>query len=36
MAHLARYLFGGHTGDVLGATQQIIELTVLIAVVAGR
>jgi adenosylcobinamide-GDP ribazoletransferase len=36
VALLARHLFGGHTGDVLGAAQQITELAVLIAVVAVR
>ncbi|MSP82856.1 MAG: adenosylcobinamide-GDP ribazoletransferase [Alphaproteobacteria bacterium] len=34
IAHLARRLLGGHTGDVLGAVQQISELVFLMAVSA--
>jgi cobalamin synthase len=33
MAALARERFGGYTGDVLGATQQVAEIAAL-AVVA--
>jgi adenosylcobinamide-GDP ribazoletransferase len=31
---IARAKIGGQTGDVLGATQQIAELAVLVAIVA--
>jgi len=31
---IARSKIGGQTGDVLGSTQQVTELAILIAVVA--
>jgi adenosylcobinamide-GDP ribazoletransferase len=34
MARLAHRQIGGYTGDVLGATQQVAETAMLIAVVA--
>ncbi len=34
MARLAQKHLGGHTGDVLGATQQVAEVAVLLAIVA--
>ncbi len=35
MAWLARRQIGGHTGDVLGATQQVAEVAVLAAAAAA-
>ncbi|MGH7185044.1 MAG: adenosylcobinamide-GDP ribazoletransferase, partial [Pseudomonadota bacterium] len=34
MARLAHRQIGGHTGDVLGATQQVAEIAMLLALVA--
>ncbi|HEX6959698.1 MAG TPA: adenosylcobinamide-GDP ribazoletransferase [Ferrovibrio sp.] len=34
MAVLAKWQIGGHTGDVLGATQQIVEIAILLAISA--
>ncbi|MEQ8967599.1 MAG: adenosylcobinamide-GDP ribazoletransferase [Azospirillaceae bacterium] len=36
LAVLARRAFGGQTGDVLGAAQQIAEIVLLLALAAGR
>lgn len=34
LAQIARTKIGGQTGDVLGATQQVVEITVLLSLVA--
>lgn len=36
MAWLARRQVGGYTGDVLGATQQVTEMVMLLTMAAGR